>query len=288
MTSTKLVTDSIRQRFQRFTAHRLAMGGAIVLLLVVFAAIAAPLVSPYDPADTDPTMRLAPPGAIGHLLGTDGHGRDVLSRLIWGGRVSLASAVIPVAAALMIAIPLGLIGGYFSTWWAHVLMRTLDIGFAFPMVLLGVAIAGVLGPGMLNVMLSMVIVLVPYIARVIATEVERVKHNEYVVAARAFGRGDLGVLRYEIFPNVVSPAIVYGATVCGAMVVFGAGFSFLGLGIQPPTPDWGIMTSEGRSVLLEAPHVAIIPGALIVLVSVAFNFIGDGLRDALDPRAVRR
>jgi peptide/nickel transport system permease protein len=232
----------------------------------------------------DNSLRLAPIGTPGHLLGLDGQGRDILSRLIWGGRVSLAIALMPVTVASVLSVALGLIAGFFGGKVDMLIMRTLDVFFAFPAVLLAVAIAGVLGPGMLNVMLSITVVLVPYISRVAYMATVTVKNELFVDQARVCGAGPWQILFHYILPNTLSPVLVYGTTLVGIMIVLGAGLSFLGLGISPPTPDWGVMCSDGRNFLSVAPHVSAVPGAVLVFVAMSFNLLGDGLRDALDPK----
>ena len=263
----------------------LALGGTVVTVLVVLVTILAPWISPYDPNDADYDIgRLAPLFAPGHLLGTDGQARDILSRLIWGGRVSLPIAALPILLSSVFGLLLGLIAGWYSGILSAVIMRTLDVIFAFPAVLLAVAIAAILGSGMANASLSMAIVLLPYVARIVYVDTIRLRGSTFIEAARISGMRPVGIILREVVPNVLSPIIVYGTTALGGMVVFAAGLSFLGVGVQPPAADWGIMASDGRDVLLSAPWVSLIPGATIVVVAVALNFLGDGLRDALDPR----
>lgn len=268
---------------------RLALAGVVVLVLVVLAAILAPWISPYSPTETHRAIgRLAPPFTPGHLLGTDGQSRDVLSRLIWGGRVSLPIAAAPILLSSAIGLALGLLASQAGGWIGGIIMRFFDILFAFPGVMLAIAVAAALGPGMMNCMLAMTIVITPYVGRLVYTEGMRLRRSDFVDAARIAGVGLWGIIWREILPNVVSPVIVYGTTSLGGMVVFAAGLSFLGVGVQPPTADWGIMAADGRAVLRNAPWVSIVPGLLIVIVAVACNFAGDGLRDALDPRQRRR
>ncbi|MFC4754457.1 ABC transporter permease [Dietzia aurantiaca] len=268
-----------------FMRDRMAAVAAIVLILTVAVAIFAPILSPYDPTIGDSERRLEGPGTEGHLLGLDGQGRDILSRLIWGTRYSLSVAVFPVLIVLPIALLIGLIAGYLKGRVGATLMRLLDVLFAFPLVLLAIALAAVLGAGFGNVMLAISISLIPYLARVAYTSTIQESSREYVEAARAGGARTPEILFKELLPNVVSPLLVYATTLCGLMVVLAAGLSFLGVGIIPPTPDWGIMTADGASVLLEGhAHVATIPGFAILVVALSFNLLGDGVRDALDPR----
>jgi ABC-type dipeptide/oligopeptide/nickel transport system permease subunit len=255
-----------------------------VLLVLALVSVFAPLIAPYDPLEGDATQRLEGIGTAGHLLGLDGQGRDILSRLIHGGRYSLTVAVLPVLVAGPIALLIGMSAGYFGGRVGDAVMRVLDVLFAFPVVLLAIAIAAVLGPGLLNVMLAIGITMIPYMARVVYTATVQESAKEYVEAARAAGATQGQILRQQLLPNVLSPLVVYGTSLCGLMIVLAAGLSFLGVGVTPPAPDWGVMTSDGRSVLLEGyAHVATIPGIVILVAALAFNLIGDGVRDALDP-----
>jgi peptide/nickel transport system permease protein len=260
------------------------VGAAALIGIVCLIAALAPVLSPYDPTVGDNALRLAPIGTPGHLLGLDGQGRDILSRLIWGGQVSIIIALLPVTVASLVSVLLGLVAGFFGGKVDMVIMRTLDVFFAFPAVLLAVAIAGVLGPGMLNVMLSLTIVLIPYISRVAYMATVTVKSELFVDQARVSGARPSQILFHHILPNTLSPVIVYGSTLVGILIVLGAGLSFLGLGITPPRPDWGIMCSDGRNFLSVAPHVSAVPGIMLILVAMSFNIVGDGLRDALDPK----
>lgn len=277
----------LREMWRAFSRDRLAVVGLVIVTVAVLCALFAPWISPEDPTVGVGRERLLPPFIDGHFLGTDGQGRDILSRLIWGSRMSLVIGFVPVAISFVISLFLGLVAGYFQGWLGQLIMRTLDIFLAFPIVLLGIAMVSVLGPGMLNVMVAMVLIEVPYMTRIVYTETSLIRSNDFVLAAKICGSSQGKILFEEIFPNVLSTLIVYSATIIGAMIVIGAGFSFLGIGIQPPTPDWGIMTSDGRLVLAIAPYVATIPGLTIAAVALAFNWIGDGLRDALNPRLRR-
>lgn len=279
------------QRRSRFTLavralrrDKVAVGALGVLVLVTLAAILAPWIGPYDPLVGDPQMRLLPPFTEGHLLGLDGQGRDILSRLIWGGRYSLTVAVVPVLCAGVVSLVIGMFGGYLGRRWGDAVMRLLDVVFAFPIVLFAIALAAVLGAGLVNTMLAVGITLVPYMSRVVYTATVQESAKEYVEAARAAGATHLEILRKQLLPNVLSPLVVYGTTLAGLVIVLAAGLSFLGVGITPPAPDWGVMTSDGRQVLLEGyAHVATVPGLVILVVALAFNLLGDGIRDALDP-----
>ena len=271
-----------------FAKDRAAVVSLIFLLIVVIVAIFAPYLSPYEPNEAMNTMRNAPPGDGGFVLGTDSHGRDVLTRLLWGARISLLIGIVPTLGAMVISLVLGLLAAYLGGWVDQIIMRTLDVLFAFPLVLLAIAIAGALEPGATTEILAIMIVLVPYIARLVRTSTLQVRAQPYVEAARAGGAKTGTIIFRFILPNMISPVIVYTTTLIGLMIVVGSGLSFLGLGVQPPTADWGTMVSDGRVVLKKSPHVTIFPGVAILVVSLAFAFLGDGLREALDPKAVRR
>ncbi|MGE2737519.1 ABC transporter permease [Mycolicibacterium vaccae] len=256
-----------------------------VLVLVALAAVFAPLLTPYNPVAGDPVNRLAGIGTDGHLLGLDGQGRDIWTRLLYGGRNSLTVAVVPVLVVFPLALMIGLFAGYRRSRAGETLMRILDVLFAFPLVLLAIALSAVLGAGLGNVMLAIGITLVPYMARVAYTATVQESSKDYIEAARAYGANPILLMVRELMPNVVVQLLVYATTLCGLMIVVASGLSFLGVGVIPPTPDWGIMTADGKNVLLEGIyHVATIPGLLILVVSLAFNLVGDGIRDALDPR----
>jgi peptide/nickel transport system permease protein len=268
-----------------FSRDKWAVASLIILVVVALAAIFAPLLTPYSPVAGDPVNRLAGMGTDGHLLGLDGQGRDIWTRLLYGGRNSLTVAVVPVLLVFPLALLIGLFAGFQRSRAGETLMRVLDVLFAFPLVLLAIALSAVLGAGLGNVMLAIGITLVPYMARVAYTATVQESSKDYVEAARAYGANPLLLMFRELMPNVVVQLLVYATTLCGLMIVVASGLSFLGVGVIPPTPDWGIMTADGKNVLLEGIyHVATIPGLLILVVSLAFNLVGDGVRDALDPR----
>jgi len=274
-----------RLAVRTFSRDRMAVVSLVVLVIVTLAAVFAPLLTPYSPTAGDPVDRLAGIGTEGHLLGLDGQGRDIWTRLLYGGRNSLMTAVVPVFVVFPLALMIGLFAGYRRSRAGEVLMRILDVLFAFPLVLLAIALSAVLGAGLGNVMLAIGITLIPYMARVAYTATVSEVSKDYIEAARAYGANPLLLMFRELMPNVVVQLLVYSTTLCGLMIVVASGLSFLGVGVIPPTPDWGIMTADGKNVLLEGIyHVATIPGLLILVVSLAFNLVGDGIRDALDPR----
>lgn len=256
---------------------------AIIFAAVVAAAL-APLLAPYDPTRVDPRIRLAGLGIANHPLGTDHLGRDVLSRVMWGGRISLVVGVVPVVLSALGGSAVGLLAGYYGKKVDQIITRSLDVLFAFPAILLALAIVSALGPSIYNAMLAITIVAIPSFARLVRSLVLGIREWSFIEAARSLGAGDRRIIWRHILPNTVSPVIVYGTFETGKTIVFAAALSFLGLGVQPPTAEWGAMLSQGRTVLATAWHVATVPGVAIFLVSLSFNILGDGLRDALDPR----
>jgi peptide/nickel transport system permease protein len=279
-----ITVRTLRFAWHAYAKDKAAVGALIFMAIVVLLTILAPYISPHDPNEAVGT-RGGLPGTDGLILGGDMDGRDLLSRLFWGGRIALLIGVVPTVTATCIAVLLGLIAGYVGGWLDQIIMRVLDVFFAFPLVLLAIVIAGALDPGVSTLILSITIALVPYITRLVRTTTVSVKQEPYIEAARAGGAATPAILARYVLPNMLAPVIVYSTTLIGLMMVVGSGLSFLGLGIQPPDADWGTMVSDGRAVLKKAPHATAFPGFLIVIVSLAFAFIGDGLRDALDPRA---
>jgi ABC-type dipeptide/oligopeptide/nickel transport system permease subunit len=279
----RIKNNSLRQSVRVFTKDRLAVIGAVIVLVSILSAVLAPLIAPYDPNIGEGSKRLLPMGTPGHILGLDDQGRDILSRLIYGGRLSLLSAIIPITLMFAISLALGLIAGYF-TRLGEVIMRVLDVLFAFPTALLAIAISAIIGTGLTTIMLSISIVMLPYMTRVVFTSTINEKNKEYVEAAKALGATKFEIIFKEILPNVITDLIVYTTTLMGTTIVFASGLSFIGLGIQPPDADWGRMVTGGISVLTQgAPHIATIPGLVILIVATAFNWVGDGLQSALDP-----
>ncbi|MCC6942973.1 MAG: ABC transporter permease [Thermomicrobiales bacterium] len=260
-----------------------AIIGLIVITLTVLTAIFAPILAPHDPLAQDSSIRLSPIGTPGHLLGTDGNGRDILSRLIYGSRTALMIAVVPVLVAAIFGLAMGLAAGYYGGWVDTILMRFADILFAFPAILLAIAIVAVLGPSLLNAMMALAIVFIPAFARLVRASVLSLKNREFVTASKASGATAGRIIARHVLVNALPTIIVFATLQTGQMIIFGAALSFLGLGVQPPTPDWGTMANDGRNSMLVAPWVTTLPGLAIFFVAVAFNLLGDGLRDALDP-----
>ena len=286
----------VRSRIQRgfgeklaaFSADRMALVSAVFLFAVGILVLLAPILDIQDPYEAVKSMRNAPPATAEFLLGADGHGRDVLSRMIWGGRVSLLIGILPTVSAMVISLFLGIIAAYWGGWFDILIMRSLDVLFAFPLVLLAIAIAGVMEPGVVTEILAITIILIPYISRLVRTSTLSVITQPYIEAARAGGAGSTILIFRFILPNMIAPVIVYATTLIGLMIVVGSGLSFLVLGVQPPVADWGDMVSEGRVVLRKAPHVTLFPGLAILFVSLAFNYVGDGLQNVLNPKSAKR
>jgi ABC-type dipeptide/oligopeptide/nickel transport system permease subunit len=275
------------EAWRRYASDRLAVVGLAILLVVVFAAIFAPWVAPYDPNFQYEGLRRMGPGVEGHLLGTDEVGRDILSRLIYGGRLSLYVSLTPTIVAAVIALILGLAAGYAGGKIDQIIMRVLDIFFAFPVVLLAILIAGVLGAGPRNQIIAIIFILVPYMARVVRSQVVTLRHQDFIEAAKSTGAGPREIIVHELLPNVIGPLIVYATILVGFMILVAAGLSFFGLGASPPASDWGYMVNSGKGSISTAPHVVLMPSIVIVLVALAFNFVGDGLRAVLDPHGRR-
>ena len=260
--------------------------GTAILLLVLLSAVLAPQVSPYDPIDQEFTSQLQPPSA-NHLFGTDEFGRDVFSRVVFGARIALSVGGLADAIATALGVLLGVLAGYFGGRLDAVVTRVIDVMLAFPYLLLAMIVVAILGPGLTNAMVAIAIVYTPQMARVVRGVVLSVKEHEYVEGARAMGGSASRILGRHILPNIVSPIIVMATLTVGFMIVETAGLSFLGLGASPPTPEWGSMLATGRTFMLTAPWIATFPGLAILVTVVAFNLIGDGLRDLLDPRLKR-
>jgi peptide/nickel transport system permease protein len=276
-----------RRLLRRLRRSPLAMTGLVVLTLAVLAAVLAPLLAPYSPDQADFNAVFQPPGAAGHLLGTDSLGRDILSRILFGARASLLVGVLSVLLALVVGVPLGLIAGYFSALDA-VISRLTDLVLAFPFLILAVGLAAIRGASLSNAALAIGIAQIPGIIRVTRSETLRLKSLDYVAAAVAEGATDLWVVIRHILPNATSVLIVQATVAIPGAILGEAVLSFLGLGIQPPSPSLGTMLSEAQQSISRAPWTAVIPGIAIMVLTLAFNLFGDGLRDALDPRGSRR
>lgn len=275
--------SALRGRLASFSspAH---FTGVVIIGVVVFCAIFADLIAPHDPILADPRQKYLPLFSPDHFLGTDELGRDIVSRLIHGARFALFVAVVPTLIALVLGGMIGLLSGYVGGKLDALIMRIFDVVFAFPGVLLALGIGAALGAGTNSMIIAMVVVTVPEVGRLVRGSVLGVKEEPYVESARALGLGHFRTATLHVAPNVLSPLVVIGALQTGKNVILAASLSFLGLGVQPPTPDWGAMLNGGRAAMLSSPHVATIAGLAIVILTVGFNLVGDAVRDHLDPR----
>jgi len=269
--------------WQRFRRNRLALAGLVVVALLVVAAVGAPWLAPADPAKQSLIEKRARPGNK-FLLGADEFGRDILSRVLFGSRVALLVGLLSVTIALGLGLFLGCLAGFAGGWIDVLIMRGVEILLAFPYLLLAIAVVSALGPGVLNTTIAVGIWGTPTVTRIVRGAVLAARSSEYVSAARALGASAGEVLRRHVLRNILPTVVVYSTLFMANAILVEAALSFLGLGVQPPTPSWGLMVSSGRDFLLVAPHIATIPGLAIMLAVLGFNLLGDGLRDALDPR----
>jgi peptide/nickel transport system permease protein len=261
----------------------LTVAGLVLVALLALIAASAPLIAPANPLKQELSQRLKPPSAQ-HWLGTDQLGRDVLSRMIYGARISLLIGLVVVFLAAGVGVFVGLLAGFTGGWLDESLMRLTDVFFAFPALILAMAISGALGPSLTNAMIAIAIVSWPVYARLVRAQVLSLRELEYVEASRSLGASSGRIMWQHILPNTLSPLLVQASFDMGAAILAAAGLSFIGFGTQPPTPEWGIMVSDGRNYIATHPWLSLYPGLAILLTVAAFNLIGDGLRDALDPR----
>lgn len=275
--------SSLRRAATALRHDPLAVAGSIVLALLVFVGIFGPWLAPYGTNEIDIGNMLQHPTAT-HLFGTDELGRDVFSRVIVAARVSLEVAVVSVGLALVVGVGIGLVAGYYRGWVDNALMRCMDVLFAFPVLLLAVAIVAVLGPGLLTAMVAIGVVYAPIFARVTRASVLSVREQVFVTAAVSIGTSDLRIMRRHVLPNITAPLIVQTSLSLAFAILSEAALSFLGLGVQPPAPSWGRMLYDGRGFVTDAWWLGVFPGAAIFLTVLAFNLVGDALRDVLDPR----
>jgi peptide/nickel transport system permease protein len=271
-------------RFRRvFLGRGLVIFGMIVIVIFVLIAIFAPVIAPYDPFEPDLSAALSQPNSQ-HWLGTDPLGRDTLTRILYGTRTSLFIGLVVVTIACCVGMLLGTIAGYYGGWTHTIIMRVIDALMSFPMILLALVIAALLGSGVKNVIIALSIAMMPGYARVMCGQVLSIKENDYVLAGHSVGAGNARIMLLHVVPNCLSPLIVMITMMLGGVVLAEAGLSFLGIGITPPTAAWGSMVNDGRQYLLTLPILSFAPGVALMLVVFAFNMVGDGLRDALDPR----
>jgi peptide/nickel transport system permease protein len=281
--SAAVLTPQLRRELLRAVREPAVAAGALIMLLFVLAALLAPLISPYGPLEQNIAQSLKPPSAE-HLLGTDKLGRDILSRLLYGARISLVVGAAVVAGAGLIGTLIGLAAGYLGGWADEVMMRVTDVFFAFPALILAMAIAGALGPSLQNALIAIIVVTWPVYARLVRGQVLTIKEREFILAARALGVSEPRIVLRHVLPNSLAPLLVQASFDLGAAILSVAGLSFIGFGAQPPTPEWGVMISEGRNYMATQWWLATFPALAILVVVTGFNLLGDGLRDLLDPR----
>jgi peptide/nickel transport system permease protein len=284
----------LQNAWRRFSRHRSARAGMLILGFLVFVAIFASVLAPYDPIKplrnvkhrSSPCIHFlgCPAEQPQHFFGIDSNQRDLLSRIIYGSRLSLAIGLATVSFAIIIGTALGALGGFAGGWTDNIIMRLMDVLLAFPSLLLSIAIVAVLGPGLINALLAISFVSIPIYARTVRASVLQVKEQDFVSASRALGASPFGILAGHVLPNAITPLIVQASLGIASAILSAAALSFLGLGAAPPTPEWGLMLGEERNSIFNAPHLVFIPGIAIMLTVLAFNLLGDGLRDALDPR----
>jgi peptide/nickel transport system permease protein len=270
---------------RRLARDPVAMAAAAILLALVLAAVFAPWVAPADPYKGAMLRRLKPIGDALYLLGSDELGRDMLSRLIYGGRLSLFMGVLPVACAFVVGSTLGILAGYVGDWVNMVIMRVIDVFYAFPSVLLAIALSGALGAGIFNSVVSLTIVFIPPIARVAEAVTTQIRTRDYIEAARASGADAFTIIRVHVLGNVLGPIFVYSTSLISVSMILASGLSFLGLGSKPPEPEWGLMLNTLRTAIYVQPAVAALPGAMIFMTSVSFNLLSDGLRSAMEVKS---
>jgi peptide/nickel transport system permease protein len=267
---------------RRFMQQKVAVAAALVVLVLLVLAAFGPWLTPMDPYQSSILKRLKPIGFPGHLLGTDELGRDMLSRLIVGTRLSLFIGITPVICAFVIGSVIGITAGYAGGWVNTSMMRTIDVFYAFPSVLLAIALSGTLGAGITNSLISLTIVFIPPIARVAESVTTQIRGRDFVDAARASGAGAFTIVRVHVLGNVLGPVFVYATSLIAVAMILASGLSFLGLGVKPPEPEWGLMLNTLRTAIYTQPWIAALPGAMIFITSIAFNLLADGLRSAME------
>ena len=273
---------------RRLTGRPLAMVGVALVAVFALVAILAPVISPYSPSATHFGDLLRPPLSRGYLLGTDELGRDELTRLLWGSRTSLEASVFATALAVLVGMPIGLASGYYRGWLDPVVMRVTDLVLAFPFIIVAVGLAAILGASLRNVVIALAVAQLPNYVRIARAEALAVREEDYVRAAAVAGAGDLTILGRHVLPNIFTPILVQATASVPVAILGEALLSFLGLGVQPPTPSWGTMLSDAQSYIQQAPYLALLPGLSIFVATLAFNLLGDGVRDVLDPRGFAR
>jgi glutathione transport system permease protein len=274
--------------WRKFRKQRVAVLAGAFLVLLVALALVAPWIVPYDAENYFDYDSLNALPSAKHWFGVDPLGRDIFSRVLMGSRISLTAGFVSVAVGAIIGTAMGLVAGYYEGWWDRLIMRLCDVLFAFPGILLAIAIVAILGGGMVNVIIAVAIFSIPTFARLVRGNTLALKHLTFIEAARSIGASNWTIVMRHIFPGTIAAVVVYFSLRIGTSIITAASLSFIGLGAQPPTPEWGAMLNEARADMMTSPHVALFPSLAIFLTVLAFNLLGDGLRDALDPKIDRR
>ncbi|MGJ7035406.1 nickel transporter permease [Anoxybacillus eryuanensis] len=276
-------TSLWKEGWIRFRKNKMALVGSGIVLFFILLAVFAPFIAPYDMNDQQLSLRLQAPSKE-HIFGTDDFGRDIFSRVVYGARISLWVGFFSVLGSVVIGSLLGIIAGYYGRWIDAVISRIFDIMLAFPSILLAIGIVAVLGPSLKNALIAIAVINIPNFGRLIRSRVLSIKQEEYITAAKAIGMSDARILFHHILPNSMAPIIVQGTLAIATAIIEAAALGFLGLGAQPPNPEWGKMLADSKAYLTQAPWTMVFPGLAIMLTVLGFNLMGDGLRDALDPR----
>ena len=284
----KKIQEARRRRAQEIwealKANRAAYASLYIVGFMVFIAVFGPLIAPYDPYDFDLSRARMPPSPS-HVFGTDELGRDILSRILVGARYTIGISIASVALGVLIGVLLGLVSGYLGGLWDSVIQRVVDVMLAFPTILLAIALVASMGQGILSLIIAIAISTFPVYARLVRGVVLQVVGEDYIAAARLLGKRSAYIMFRHVLPNVISPIVVQATYYMGLSILLASALGFLGLGVPPPTPEWGAMIGSGRTYLFSSPHIVVFPGIFIMLAALSFNLLGDGLRDALDPRA---
>ena len=273
--------------WRKFKKQPVALAAGVFVLLLIVIAVIAPYIVPYDPENYFDYDALNAGPSAAHWFGVDSLGRDILSRILVGSRISLTAGLVSVVIGAVIGTFFGLLAGYYEGWWDRIVMRVADVLFAFPGILLAIGVVAILGNGMVNVVCAVAIFSIPAFARLVRGNTLSLKHLTYIEAARSIGASDWTIIMRHILPGTISSVVVYLTMRIGTSIITAASLSFLGLGAQPPTPEWGAMLNEARADMAAAPHIAVFPSLAIFFTVLAFNLLGDGLRDALDPKLDR-
>nr|WP_155294124.1 glutathione ABC transporter permease GsiD [Rhizobium rhizogenes] len=286
-TATATVRTPWSEFWRKFHKQPVALGALVFLALLVLVAVLAPVITPYDAENYFDYDQINAGPSWSHWLGVDPLGRDIFSRILVGARISLATGLLSVALGGLVGTTLGLLAGYYEGWWDRLVMRISDVLFAFPGILLAIGVVAILGSSMINVVIAVSVFSVPAFARLVRGNTLVLKHMTYIEAVKSIGASDWTILVRHILPGTISSIVVYFTMRLGTSIITAASLSFLGMGAQPPTPEWGAMLNDARADMVNAPHVALFPSLAIFFTVLAFNLLGDGLRDALDPKIDR-